>query len=80
MILEIPVDDARRGAFKTIELVRVLRDSYGATQRVREFLVVEVPRGATAGSFIILRGHGSPGQEGGADGDLFLRLRIVPDD
>jgi len=75
--LEVTLRDAVRGALRTIELVRVSQGEDGTLQRVREFLEVEVPRGATAGSCIKIRGHGSPGHGGGADGDLYLRVRIV---
>ncbi len=40
---------------------------------------VEIPRGVRDGSVLRLAGQGQQGDGGGPPGDLFLRLRLVPD-
>jgi curved DNA-binding protein len=39
---------------------------------------VEIPRGAREGTVLRVAGHGEPGVGGGAPGDLYLRVRLVP--
>jgi len=41
-------------------------------------LDVEIPLGARAGSMLRLAGQGEPGAGGGPPGDLYLRLRLIP--
>ena len=58
--IEIPLEDAYRGATRTITLHN------GRTLSVR------IPRGITAGQRIRLSGQGAPGMGGGSTGDLYL--------
>jgi curved DNA-binding protein len=41
-------------------------------------LEVEIPRGAREGTLLRLAGRGNPGVGGGAPGDLYLRVRLLP--
>src|SRR5262245_57220702 len=41
-------------------------------------LEVEIPSGARDGTVLRLAGQGGPGVNGGAPGDVYLRLRLVP--
>lgn len=43
-------------------------------------LEVKVPIGVTTGSRVRVRGQGGPGQHGGAAGDVYLRIKVLPDD
>ena len=43
-----------------------------------ETLSVTVPAGVDTGSVIRLSGQGTPGSNGGADGDLFVSLNVAP--
>jgi curved DNA-binding protein len=45
----------------------------------RKTLSVRIPEGVRAGQRIRLAGQGQPGMNGGAPGDLYLRIEIEPD-
>jgi curved DNA-binding protein len=42
-------------------------------------LKIKIPAGVDNGSKIRITGKGSQGESGGADGDLFLTMRVLPD-
>ena len=66
---EVPVrltlEEAYRGAERTVQL-----DGRGFTARI--------PRGATDGQRLRLRGKGAPGVNGGPPGDLYLQIALEP--
>ncbi len=66
---EVPVrltlEEAYRGAERTVQL-----DGRGFTARI--------PRGATDGQRLRLRGKGGPGMNGGPAGDLYLQIALEP--
>ena len=66
---EVPVrltlEEAARGAERTVQL-----DSGSFTARI--------PRGATDGQRLRLRGKGGPGVNGGPPGDLYLQIALEP--
>jgi curved DNA-binding protein len=66
---EVPVrltlEEACRGAERTVQL-----DGRSFTARI--------PRGATDGQRLRLRGKGGPGVNGGAPGDLYLQIHLEP--
>jgi curved DNA-binding protein len=66
---EVPVrltlEEAYRGAERTVQL-----DGRGFTARI--------PRGATDGQRLRLRGKGGPGANGGPPGDLYLQIQLEP--
>ena len=66
---EVPVrltlDEAYRGAERTVQL-----DGRSFTARI--------PRGATDGQRLRLRGKGGPGANGGPPGDLYLQIQLEP--
>lgn len=53
-----------------------LQDLQG--QAVKKNLKVKVPQGVMDGERIRLAGQGQPGYNGGAAGDLYLHIRVVP--
>jgi DnaJ-class molecular chaperone len=70
MEVEIGFRDAAHGAEKQIAFRRGSQ---------REELKIKIPAGVDNGSKIRLTGKGSQGEGGGPDGDLFLTMRVLPD-
>jgi curved DNA-binding protein len=77
--ISITLSEAYHGVRKNIELERVVPDASGKAARVRRTYDVSIPPGITDGSLIRLAGQGGSGSGGGESGDLFLRVRILPD-
>ena len=48
--------------------------------RVNKKMEVSIPAGIDTAQRIILRGQGSAGRNGGANGDLFINVRVLPND
>ena len=70
MEVEIGFRDAAQGAEKQIAFRR---------NGQREELKIKIPAGVDNGSKIRLSGKGGQGEGGGPDGDLFLTMRVLPD-
>jgi curved DNA-binding protein len=70
MEVEISFRDAAQGAEKQIAFRR---------NGQREELKIKIPTGVDNGSKIRLTGKGGQGEGGGPDGDLFLTMRVLPD-
>jgi len=70
MEIEIGFREAAQGAEKQVAFRR---------NGQREELKIKIPAGVDNGSKIRLAGKGSQGEGGGADGDLFLVIRVLPD-
>jgi curved DNA-binding protein len=70
MEVEIGFRDAAQGAEKQIAFRR---------NGQREELKIKIPAGVDTGSKIRLTGKGGQGEGGGPDGDLFLTMRVLPD-
>ncbi|MBI4280855.1 molecular chaperone DnaJ [Candidatus Uhrbacteria bacterium] len=70
--------DLCHGAGKKPEKV-CLRCHGGGVSRELRKLEIKIPAGAEDGGLIRLSGEGEAAAHGGATGDLFLRLRVVPD-
>lgn len=77
--VEITLRDAFHGSKKTVELERIEFDAGGRPNRIRKRYDVTIPRGVTDGSLIRLSGQGGAGRGGGPEGDLYLKVRILPD-
>jgi curved DNA-binding protein len=54
-------------------------DPQGQVHRHRKTLYVSIPPGTTDGVRIKLSGQGGPGSDGAPNGNLFLRVRLLPD-
>lgn len=68
----VTLEEAMHGTMRAISLQTTNRQT-GAVQT--EDIQVRIPPGATDGRRIRVPGHGGPGRNGGAAGDLYLRVR-----
>ncbi|MFO7801406.1 MAG: DnaJ C-terminal domain-containing protein [Desulfovermiculus sp.] len=76
--LELSLEEAYRGGHKKITLQEQAVDQNGRPQVHNRTLDVNIPPGVVDGSKIRLSGQGSPGRGGGASGDLFLKVKLLP--
>lgn len=74
--IELTLEEAYHGVSKTLRLQQLERDGAGWTPKIKE-INVHIPVGASEGKRIRLAGQGSPGS-GGGNGDLYLRVHILP--
>ncbi|WP_257267173.1 curved DNA-binding protein [Endozoicomonas sp. ONNA2] len=77
---EMPVflEDTLSDERKTISCSLPHYDERGYVTEVTKTLKVKIPPGVTDGELIRLKGQGSPGIGDGGNGDLYLRIRLVP--
>lgn len=68
--VEVPLEQAFRGGNVTITLT----DPGGASRTIE----ATVPRGVRTGSRVRLAGQGTPGRGGGAAGDLYMVINVLP--
>lgn len=76
--LTISLEDAYRGASRTITLTRQEKDSKGNITAIPKSYQVKIPPGTTEGAAIRLAGQGEPGIGGAKPGDLLLQVHIAP--
>jgi len=73
----------QRGQDYEQEVEISLREAYQATTRVLQKdgrrLEVKIPPGARTGTRIRMAGEGGPGAASGEAGDLYLRIKVLPD-
>ena len=77
--ITISLDDAYRGAKKSISLQVAEPDARGRIQRRTRTYEVRIPAGTTQGARIRLAGQGGAAANGGQPGDLFLNVNLAPD-
>ncbi|WP_317932163.1 DnaJ C-terminal domain-containing protein [Halioxenophilus sp. WMMB6] len=77
---ELPIflEDTLSEESKTIEYHLPQVDAQGRRVKVAKTLKVKIPAGVSDGERIRLKNQGGPGYNGGANGDLYLRIRLVP--
>jgi len=64
---------------RTISLNIPVHDAFGrVVQEIPKTLNVTIPAGVTEGQRIRLKGQGTPGENGGPNGDLWLIIRLAP--
>ena len=75
---EITLEDAYRGTQLELNLSVLDYDDHGRLRRVERTVKARIPKGATAGQRLRLRGQGGKGLNGGPDGDLYLNIVLHP--
>jgi curved DNA-binding protein len=72
-----------RGQDITEEVIITLREAYEGTMRYVESTTrkskVAIPKGATDGTKVRVKGEGEQGRMGGEAGDLYLVVKVLPD-
>lgn len=74
----IDLEDAYRGARRTISLRVPAADAQGRTTLQERRLDVTIPKGVREGQHLRLAGQGGPGFGGGPAGDLYLEIAFRP--
>jgi len=75
---QITLEDAYRGTEVNLDLSVPELDESGLLRRVPHSFTARIPRGATDGQRLRLRGKGGKGINGGPDGDLYLNIALRP--
>jgi len=74
----IDLEDAYKGATRSIALSTPEVDSHGRVVTKQRTLNVKIPKGVKQGQRIRLAGQGSPGMGSGLAGDLYLEVEFKP--
>jgi curved DNA-binding protein len=74
----ITLEEAWGGTQVALTLSVPTHDAQGQLQREKRTLEARIPKGATEGQRLRLRGQGSKGQNGGRDGDVYLSIGLRP--
>ena len=74
----IDLEDAYRGARRTISLRMPVLDDQGQAELHERQLEVNIPKGVRSGQQLRLAGQGGPGHGGRPAGDLYLEISIRP--
>ena len=75
---QINLVDAFQGTQVTLNLSVPVYEERGRMRREARSFQARIPKGATDGQRLRLRGQGGKGQNGGRDGDLYLNIRLHP--
>ncbi len=75
--IQIPLEDVFHGAKREISLELPVLGPDGRMHRERRQLSVKIPAGIAEGQRLRITGQGQPGQGGGPNGDLYLRVRYA---
>jgi len=80
---EVPDQSAPRADVE-YEVDLMLEEAFRGTERALEIdghrVQASIPPGVRTGTRVRLAGRGEPGQNGGAAGDLFLIIKVLPND
>jgi curved DNA-binding protein len=74
----IPLEDAATGTLVELNLSVPEYDANGRLARTPRVFKARIPKGATNGQRLRLRGKGGKGFNGGRDGDLYLNIELAP--
>ena len=75
---QITLEEAYRGTEVDLNFSVPTYDEQGQKRRETRTLQARIPKGATAGLRLRLRGQGSKGHNGGRDGDVYLNIALRP--
>jgi curved DNA-binding protein len=76
--VHLTLEDALRGTQVDLDLDVPEYDAQGRARHVRKTVKARIPKGATDGQRLRLRGQGGKGMNGGRDGDLYLNIVLHP--
>jgi curved DNA-binding protein len=76
--VHITLEDAMRGTQVDLNLSVPEYDAKGGVRQVPKSIKARIPKGATDGQRLRLRGQGGKGVNGGRDGDLYLNIALHP--
>jgi curved DNA-binding protein len=76
--VELTLEEAFSGTERLLSLQRASRDSKGRAHPTTQQLNVKIPAGVVDGQQIRVAAQGEAGSGGGAPGDLFLQIRLLP--
>ncbi len=76
--IAINLEDAFRGARRTISLRMPVQDASGQVSMQQRQLDVNIPKGVREGQHLRLSGQGAAGIGGGSPGDLYLEIAFNP--
>lgn len=76
--VQLTLEEAHRGTQVDLDLTVPEADREGRARHARKTIKARVPKGATDGQRLRLRGQGGKGANGGRDGDLFLDVELRP--
>ena len=74
----INLEDAFQGTQVALSLSVPVYDEHGRMRREARTIQARIPKGATDGQRLRLRGQGGRGHNGGRDGDLYLNITLHP--
>jgi curved DNA-binding protein len=75
--VQLSLEDAMRGTQVELNLQVPERDEQGRLRAVPKTITARIPKGATDGQRLRLRGQGGPGVNGGPPGDLYLDIVLA---
>jgi curved DNA-binding protein len=75
---EVSLEDSFHGTVLELSLSMPEYDAEGYVRRVPRNIKARIPKGATDGQRLRLRGKGGSGFNGGPDGDLYLNIALKP--
>lgn len=76
--VQLALEDAYRGTQVDLNLSVPEHDPQGRVRHVPKSIKARIPKGATDGQRLRLRGQGGKGVNGGRDGDLYLNIVLRP--
>jgi curved DNA-binding protein len=74
----VSLEDSFHGTVLELDLAMPEVDAHGVMRRVPRKFKARIPKGATDGQRLRLRGQGGKGVNGGPDGDLYLNIALRP--
>jgi curved DNA-binding protein len=76
--VHLSLEDAARGTHVDLSLGVPELDEQGGVRHVPKTIKARIPKGASDGQRLRLRGQGGPGFNGGPNGDLYLNIVLHP--